>query len=200
MIFHCFLTSLIFWLCSDWDLARQILLGVVSLMFRELSKIISRKCIKQEITFVVRILNWNFVGVPKAWLWAHVQNFSWISHNKYNFCNTQISEEYFWELAKCSVNCVRVNLELWHVWLMLATFFYCQCFIDSRVFGFTLNTLGNYVLVLVPRIGSCVHSAMKIVMQGRSGVTSNFVILSWNVRIFSSWLAHGGLNKMIDHW
>ena len=50
-------------------------LGVVSLTFRELSKIISRKYTTQEITFMIRISNWNFVRVPKAWLWAHVQSF-----------------------------------------------------------------------------------------------------------------------------
>ena len=43
------------------------LLGVVSLMFHELSKIISRKCTMPEMTFMVRISSWNCVRVPKAW-------------------------------------------------------------------------------------------------------------------------------------
>ena len=51
-------------------------LGVISLTFRALFKIISRKCTIPEITFMVIILSWNFVRVPKAWLWAHVQSFS----------------------------------------------------------------------------------------------------------------------------
>ena len=50
--------------------------GVVSLTFRELLKIISRKYTIQEMTFMMRISSWNFVHVPKAWLWAHVQSFS----------------------------------------------------------------------------------------------------------------------------
>ena len=52
-----------------------ILLGVVSLTFRKLSKIISRKYTVPEITFMVRISSRNFVSMPKAWLWAHVQSF-----------------------------------------------------------------------------------------------------------------------------
>ena len=44
---------------------------VVSLTFCELSKIISQKYTMPEITFLVRISSWNFVHVPKAWLWAH---------------------------------------------------------------------------------------------------------------------------------
>ena len=46
--------------------------GVVSLMFRK----ISWKYTIPEITFMVRISSWNFVPVPKAMLWAHVQSFS----------------------------------------------------------------------------------------------------------------------------
>ena len=42
--------------------------GVVSLTFRELSKIISRKYTMPVITFMVRISRWNFERVPKAWL------------------------------------------------------------------------------------------------------------------------------------
>ena len=43
-------------------------LGVVSLMFCELSKIISQKYTMPEITYMVRISSWNFVLLPKAWL------------------------------------------------------------------------------------------------------------------------------------
>ena len=68
----------------------QINQGVVSLTFRVLSKIISRKYTMPETTFMVRISSWNYARVPKAWN----------SHRKYDFCNTQISREYIWELAK----------------------------------------------------------------------------------------------------
>ena len=47
--------------------------GAVSLTFRDLFKIISRK---YAITFILIISSWNFVRVPKAWLWTHVQSFS----------------------------------------------------------------------------------------------------------------------------
>ena len=50
--------------------------GVVSLTFREISKMISRKYTITENTFMMRISSWNFVRVPKAWLWAHVQSLS----------------------------------------------------------------------------------------------------------------------------
>ena len=52
------------------------LLGVVSLTFRELFKIISRKYTMPKITFMLRISTPDFERVPKAWLWAHVQSFS----------------------------------------------------------------------------------------------------------------------------
>ena len=76
------------WDCTgSWNLSTQKLrtclsctvandLRVVSLMFCELFKRISRKYTMPEITFIVRISSWNFVHVPKAWLWAHVQSFS----------------------------------------------------------------------------------------------------------------------------
>ena len=60
-------------------------LGVVSLTFHELSKIISRKYTIPEITFTVRISSCKFVCVPKAWLWAHVQSFSLIFLQYTNF-------------------------------------------------------------------------------------------------------------------
>ena len=50
---------------STWN-RHQTILGVVSQTFRELSKIISRKCTAPEITFMVRISSWNFVRVPMA--------------------------------------------------------------------------------------------------------------------------------------
>ena len=50
--------------------------GVVSLMFCELSKIFSWKLCIAEIVLLMRISSWNFVRVPKAMLWAHVQSFS----------------------------------------------------------------------------------------------------------------------------
>ena len=58
------------------SVAEYLQLGVVSLTFRELSKIISRKYTTPKITFTVRISSWKFVRVPKAWPWAHVQSFS----------------------------------------------------------------------------------------------------------------------------
>ena len=54
----------------------KVQLGVVSLTFHKLSKIISREYTMPEITFTVRISSWNFVRVPKAWFWAHIQSFS----------------------------------------------------------------------------------------------------------------------------
>ena len=39
-------------------------------------KIISRKYTMPETTYMMRISSWNFVRVPKVWLWALVQIFS----------------------------------------------------------------------------------------------------------------------------
>ena len=50
--------------------------GPVSQTFCKLSKIISWKYTILGITFMMRISSWNFVHVPKAWLWAHVHCFS----------------------------------------------------------------------------------------------------------------------------
>ena len=50
--------------------------GVVSLTFHELSKIFSWNFCIAEILLLMRISSWNFVRVPKAMLWAHVQSFS----------------------------------------------------------------------------------------------------------------------------
>ena len=51
---------------------------VVSLTFRDLSKIFSRNLCIAEIVLLMRISSWNFVCVPKAkaMLWAHIQSFS----------------------------------------------------------------------------------------------------------------------------
>ena len=48
-------------------------LGVVSLMFRKLSKIISQKYEMPEIKLMLKI---------SSWLWAHVQVSAWNSHKK----------------------------------------------------------------------------------------------------------------------
>ena len=50
--------------------------GVVSLTFRKLSKIFSWNLCTAEIVVLVRISSWNFVRVPKAMLWAHIQSLS----------------------------------------------------------------------------------------------------------------------------
>ena len=50
-------------------------LGVVTQTFCELSKIVSRKYTKTEITFMLGFSNWNFVRLPNALLGAHVHNF-----------------------------------------------------------------------------------------------------------------------------
>ena len=56
--------------------------GVVSLTFRELSKTFSQKYTmhKNHIWWEFQaetLCVWPKHGVPKAWLWAHVQSFSW---------------------------------------------------------------------------------------------------------------------------
>ena len=68
-------------------------LGVVSLTFHELSKIILRKYTMPEITFTVRISIWNFVHVPKPSLWPHVHSFSF-----------EFSEEvWFWQFTNVEI-------------------------------------------------------------------------------------------------
>ena len=90
------------WFCADWKMWRVSLwnkagvshdnlvrnqdenvfikkcqrTGGVSLTFRELSKIFSRNLYIIKIALLMRISSFNFVTVPKAWLWAHVQRFS----------------------------------------------------------------------------------------------------------------------------
>ena len=71
-------------------------LGVVSLAFRKLSKIISRKSTMLEITFRVRISSRNFVCVPKAWLWPHIQSFSLKLSLEVRFLRYTSFERIFW--------------------------------------------------------------------------------------------------------
>ena len=91
-------TSWCLWVLDPQMSSRD--LGVVSLMFCELSKKKSPKNILCQKSH----LRWEFHAetlyvCPK--LWAHVQNFSLkFSYDKYDFCNTQISREYFKELMK----------------------------------------------------------------------------------------------------
>ena len=77
--------------------------GVVSLTFRELSKIISQKYATPEITFMIRISSWNLVGVPKAWLWAHVQSFSLKFWSQALFLQYTNFERIFWRARKTLV-------------------------------------------------------------------------------------------------
>ena len=84
--------------CSD--LRSQ---GVVSLTFRELSKIISRKYTTPEITFTVRISSWNFVRGPKAMLWAHVQSFSLKFSSQVLFLQYTNFERIFWRARETLV-------------------------------------------------------------------------------------------------
>ena len=65
---------------------------IVSLTSRELYKIILRKYTMSEIIFMLRISSCNFVRVPKAWLWAHVQSFNSKCNKKYDFSHIQILE------------------------------------------------------------------------------------------------------------
>ena len=79
------------------------LLGVVSLTFRELSKIISRKYTTPEMTFTVRISSWNFVRVPKALLRAHVQSFSLKFSSQVLFLQYTNFERIFWRARETLV-------------------------------------------------------------------------------------------------
>ena len=77
--------------------------GVVSLTFRELSKIISRKSTMLEITFRVRISSRNFVCVPKAWLWAYIQSFSLTFSQEVRFLRYTNYERIFWRARETLV-------------------------------------------------------------------------------------------------
>ena len=70
--------------------------GVVSLTFRELSKIISRKYKMREITFMVSISSRYFVRVPRAWLWAHAQSFGLTFSSEVQFLQNTNFERIFW--------------------------------------------------------------------------------------------------------
>ena len=61
-------------------------LGAVSLTFRELSIMISRKNNARN-----HICGENFKLKLCMWLWAHYKVSAWNSYKKYDFCNTQIS-------------------------------------------------------------------------------------------------------------
>ena len=61
------------------------ILGVVSLTFRELYKIISQKYAMPEITFMVRISSWNLL--PKHGF-GHTYTVSAWNFHKYDFLNT----------------------------------------------------------------------------------------------------------------
>ena len=77
--------------------------GTVSLTFRELPKIFSRKYTTPEITFMVRISIWKFVRVPKARLWAHVQSFSLKFSSQVLFVQYTNFERIFWRARETLV-------------------------------------------------------------------------------------------------
>ena len=69
--------------------------GVVSLTFRELSKIFSRNLCIAEIALLMRISSWNFIRVPKA-----CKVSAWNSHNTCDYWHCKCSSDYFGELTK----------------------------------------------------------------------------------------------------
>ena len=77
--------------------------GVVSLTFRELPKIFSRKYTTPEITFMVRISIWKFVRVPKARLWALLQSFSLKFSSQVPFVQYTNFERSFWRARETLV-------------------------------------------------------------------------------------------------
>ena len=77
--------------------------GVVSQTYHELAKIISWKYTTPEITFMVKISSWNFVRVPKAWLWAHVQSFSLKFSSQVLFLRYTHFERIFWRARETLV-------------------------------------------------------------------------------------------------
>ena len=76
--------------------------GAVSLTFRELSKEILRKYTMPKIPFMVKISSWNFVRVPKAWLWAHLQSFS-LKFSQVRFLRYTNFERKFWRARETLV-------------------------------------------------------------------------------------------------
>ena len=71
---HNFMSNICYF--TNMVLTQLMNLGIVSLTLHKLSKIILWKYTMPEITFMVRFSSWNFVCVPKASLWAHIQSFS----------------------------------------------------------------------------------------------------------------------------
>ena len=55
------------------------------------------------ITFMGRISNWNFVRVPKAWLWAHEQSFSLKCSWEVRFLQYTKFERIFWRALETLV-------------------------------------------------------------------------------------------------
>ena len=76
---------------------------VVSLKFRELSKTFSRNLCIAEIVLFVRISSWNFVRVPKATLWAHVQSFNLKFSTQKWFPARFVFARLFWRARKTLV-------------------------------------------------------------------------------------------------
>ena len=74
--------------------------GVISLTFGELSKVFSWNLCIAEIVVLMRISSWNFVSVPKAWLWAHVQSFSLKFYPSMWFPVLCIFARLFWESSR----------------------------------------------------------------------------------------------------
>ena len=83
------------------------MLGVVSLTFHELSKIFSRKLCIAKIVLVIRISSWNFVRVPKALLWAHVQSFRLTFLPQMWFLVLCIFARFFWRARETLVKWFR---------------------------------------------------------------------------------------------
>ena len=77
--------------------------GAVSLTFRELPKIFSRKYTTPEITFMVIISIWKFVRVPKARLSAHLQCFSLKFSSQVLFVQYTNFEIIFWRARETLV-------------------------------------------------------------------------------------------------
>ena len=73
--------------------------NIVSLKFYELSKIILWRYTMPEITFMTRTLSCYFVYMPKAWLWAHIQIFTY----KVRFLQYAYFEKIFWRACKTLV-------------------------------------------------------------------------------------------------
>ena len=105
------------------------ILGVVSRTFRELSKIISRKYTMTVITFMVRISSWNFVRVPKVWLWACEQSFSLKCSYDVRFLQHTNFERIFWRaretLVKQSHDLPDSDHESWRYSLWISVL-YCE--------------------------------------------------------------------------